>query len=136
MPPPPPVDSTGTTGNTMGATLSSTPFGGCPAHQIYAVPLGATLSKEGPMELDSHADTCCAGSNCTKLEYTSKICNIVSCHQDNPNMQMAGIPIVKAATAYDSPTGDTFIIVLAQSLYLGDHIEYSPLCPNQLRHSG
>jgi hypothetical protein len=49
---------------------------------------------------------------------------------------MANIPIVKAATAYDSPTGETLIIVLAQSLYLGDHIEYSLLCPNQLRHNG
>ncbi len=32
MPPPPPVDSTSSTGNTMVATLSSIPFGGCPEH--------------------------------------------------------------------------------------------------------
>jgi hypothetical protein len=96
MPPPPPVDSTSSTGNTMVATLSSIPFGGCPEHHgrgwcqvvatvtistwatftqwICAVSPGVTLSKEGPMELDSHADTCCAGSNCTILEYTSKVC--------------------------------------------------------------
>ncbi len=51
-------------------------------------------------------------------------------------MQIAGIPIVKPVTAYDSPTGEIFIIVLAQSLYLDDHIDGSLLCPNQLRYNG
>jgi hypothetical protein len=43
-------------------------------------------------------------------------------------------PIIKAATAYDAPTGETYIIVIPQALYLGEYIDYSLLCPNQLRH--
>ena len=38
--------------------------------------------------------------------------------------------------AYDSPLGETFILVIPQALYLGEHISYSLLCPNQLRYNG
>jgi hypothetical protein len=95
-----------------------------------------TTNKSGPMELDSHADTCCAGSNCVIVEYTNKTCNVDGFNRETPNDELMGIPIVKAATAYDAPTGETFIIILSQALFLGDHISYSLLCPNQLRHNG
>jgi hypothetical protein len=74
----------------------------------------------GPMELDSHADTCCAGSNCRIIEYTGKVCNVVGFNHDTPNDELKEVPIVKAATAYDAPTGETYIIILSQSLYLGN----------------
>jgi hypothetical protein len=38
--------------------------------------------------------------------------------------------------AYDAPTGETYIIVIPQALYLGNYIDYTLLCPNQLRHHG
>jgi hypothetical protein len=86
----------------------------------------------GPMELDSHADTCCAGSNCCVIEYTGKVCNVVGFNHDTPNDELKGVPIVKAATAYDALTGEMYKIILSQSLYLGDLLSYSLLCPNQL----
>ena len=50
---------------------------------------------------------------------------------------MTNIPIVKAITAYDCPTtGATYILVLGQSLYLGDSVDCTLLCPNQLRSNG
>jgi len=93
-------------------------------------------STTGPVELDSHADTCCAGSNCVVKEHTGKICNVVGFNRNTPNDELKGISVVKAATAYDAPTGETFIIILAQALYLGEYLVYSLLCPNQLRHNG
>ncbi len=106
--------------------------------QIGSVLEGTTpvLPAEGPMELDSHADTCCAGSNCVVLEYTSKCCSVVGFNRDSPSDQLTNIPIIKAATAYDSPLGETFILVIPQALYLGEHISHSLLCPNQLRYNG
>jgi hypothetical protein len=44
------------------------------------------------------------------------------------------VPIVTAATAYDDPkTGITYILILGQSIYMGDRMNTSLLCPNQLR---
>jgi hypothetical protein len=41
---------------------------------------------------------------------------------------------VTAATAYDDPkTGITYILILGQSIYMGDRMNTSLLCPNQLR---
>jgi len=97
---------------------------------------GNEESITGPVELDSHADTCCAGSNCVVIEHTGKVCNVVGFNRNTPNDELKGIPVVKAATAYDAPTGETFIIILAQALYLGEYLDYSLLCPNQLRHNG
>jgi hypothetical protein len=49
---------------------------------------------------------------------------------------LQNIPIVTAATALDNPDGSTFILILHQALYLGDKIENTLLCPNQLRYYG
>jgi len=47
------------------------------------------------------------------------------------------VPIVKAGTAYDDEkTGITYILILGQALYLGDDVETSLLCPNQMRSNG
>jgi hypothetical protein len=93
-------------------------------------------SVSGLVELDSHADTCCADSNCTVIEFSGRTCNVVGFNRSNPNSELTDIPIVKAATAYDSPTGETYIIVIPQALYLGEYLDYTLLCPNQLRHNG
>jgi hypothetical protein len=49
---------------------------------------------------------------------------------------MKDVPIVKAGMAYDAPWGETYILVLAQSLYLGEYVPNSLLCPNQMRCHG
>jgi len=50
---------------------------------------------------------------------------------------MMNIPIVKAATAYNDPqTGETYILILAQALFLGDKLEHSLICLNQVHAHG
>ena len=49
---------------------------------------------------------------------------------------MKQVPVVEAGTAYNHLTGETFILVLAQALYLGNQQEPSLLCPNQMRSYG
>ncbi len=46
------------------------------------------------------------------------------------------VPIVTVATALDNPDGSKVILILHQALYLGDKIENTLLCPNQMRCYG
>jgi hypothetical protein len=71
----------------------------------------------GPCELDSHADTCVAGANCLVLEYTDQVCSVSAFSETHEVWH--DIPIVTAATAYDDPmTGDTYILILGQAIYM------------------
>jgi hypothetical protein len=81
------------------------------------------------LELDSHADTTCARANSRIIEYTNQVCHVSAFSKHYGKLD--NVPIVKAGTVYDSPTGETFILVLGQAIYLGDYIAHSLLCPNR-----
>jgi len=50
---------------------------------------------------------------------------------------MNNIPIVTAATAFDDPsTGQTKILIIGQAIYMGDKVQHTLLCPNQMRAFG
>ena len=90
------------------------------------------------MELDTHADTCVAGSNCVVLDLTGKVAKVSPfCEDDSTSTTFDDIPIATVATAYHCPlTGKTYILVINESLYFGDKMTHSLLCPNQLRAHG
>jgi hypothetical protein len=75
------------------------------------------LSLSSYLELDSHADTSCAGSNCRVLEYTNKTCTVSSF--SSKQTKVHDVPIVTVATAYDALNGEIYILIMNQSLYLG-----------------
>jgi len=86
-------------------------------------------------ELDSHADTCVAGPNCRIIELTDQVVSVSAFSKEHNILQ--DIPIVTAATAYDDPTsGTTYILILGQAIWMGDKVEATLLCPNQLRYNG
>ncbi len=86
-------------------------------------------------ELDSHADTIVAGATCKIIEYTNQHCQV---HPYADHYEpISNVPVVKAATAYDHPsTGETFILIFGQALYMGDHMDHTLICPNQARTNG
>jgi hypothetical protein len=87
------------------------------------------------MELDSHADTVVLGRNCVILSYTGRECD-VSPYTDVYDA-IKGVPIVSGATAWTSQsTGDTYILVFNEALWMGDTMDHSLLNPNQMRHYG
>jgi hypothetical protein len=50
---------------------------------------------------------------------------------------MENIPIITAATAIDNPkTGETTILVIGQAIYMGEKVQNTLLCPNQMRANG
>jgi hypothetical protein len=89
----------------------------------------------GSCELDSHADTCVAGSNCVVMEVTNQTVNVSAFTEAHGVME--NIPIVTAATAIDDEeTGITYILILGQCIYMGDKMKSTLLCPNQLWANG
>ena len=90
--------------------------------------------QEGRLELDSHTNTCVAGATRRVLEYTGVVCDVYPYYDSYKPLNQ--VLVVDAVTAYNHPAGETFILVLAQALYLGDQQEPSLLCPNQMRSYG
>jgi hypothetical protein len=73
------------------------------------------------------------GLNCRVIEQTGYVVN-VSGFSSKLHGAIENIPIVKAATACDDPmTKITYILVLEQAFNLGNDVENTLLCPNQMR---
>ena len=89
----------------------------------------------GHVELDSHADTCVAGSNCRVISFTGKTVTVTPFSGEYN--AMPDIPIATVGTAYDCPTtGQVYILVTHESLWFGERLGHTLWCPNQLRDNG
>ena len=102
----------------------------------YIMDTSQSNSAAGRMELDTHANTCVAGANTVVLDLTGKTVSVAPfCEAEFDAMQ--DVPIATVATAYDCPvTGRTYVLVINKAIYLGDKMEHTLLCPNQLRANG
>ena len=88
----------------------------------------------GRMELDSHANTIVAGANCVVLAYTGRECDVSP--YDDKYEPVSGVPIVNAATAWQSPvTGQIYILILNESLWMPE-LPNTLVNQNQLRYFG
>jgi hypothetical protein len=103
--------------------------------QMVSSPAKDENYQESFIELDSHADTSCIGANCRIIAYTDKVCSVTPYHPKYKALQ--NVPIVQAGTAYeDRESGKTYILILNQSLYLGDSLPSTLLNLNQARSNG
>jgi hypothetical protein len=76
-------------------------------------------NKRTRAEIDSRADTVCAGSTFKLLEESSQYCVVNGFHSDMEPMQ--NIPVATVATAFDDPvTQATYILVFFEALYFGE----------------
>ena len=87
------------------------------------------------VELDSHADTTVFGKNFLLLAYTGRECDVMPYTDTYESVK--GVPIVSAATAWTCmDTGQTYILVVHEGLWMSDTMENSLMNPNQLRAFG
>lgn len=87
-------------------------------------------------ELDTHADTCALGANFVPLFFTGRVCD-VSPYNSNHYEAEKNVPIISGGTAYTcQESGQTYILVINEGLWLGTKMEHSLLNPNQLRFNG
>jgi hypothetical protein len=69
--------------------------------------------------LDSHADTCCTGSNMAVLELTGEKVNVFPFSENLPAVQE--VPIAMVLTVWESPsTGKLWMLVIHEALYFGE----------------
>ena len=86
-------------------------------------------------ELDSHADTNVGGANCVLIDDTGEFATVHSFSSEQRPFN--NVPIGTVATSWVDPlSGETFVLVFPQTLYFGDRMSHSLLCPNQLRSYG
>lgn len=84
-------------------------------------------------EIDTRADTLCAGSTFILYESTGKVVDVTGFH-DSFNA-IKNIPVGTCITAIDLD-GETIIASFPQSLYFGETMETSLIPPAQLWHHG
>jgi hypothetical protein len=91
-------------------------------------------SSMAEIDIDTRADTICAGKASCVIEYTDPVCDVSPFTSEYEPMR--NIPVAKMATAYDLYDHETYILVTVQSLYFGDKLENTLLCPNQMWSHG
>ena len=93
------------------------------------------MDPKGQTELDSHADTCVAGSNFAMLYSNGETAEVYSFSDESA--PFGKIPIATAATAWtDESTGEAILLIFNECLFFGDRLKHSLLCPNQMRDFG
>ena len=104
------------------------------SREVYSMNYDAVVTTDqraGRCEMDSHADTCVAGANCTVLEYTGRFATVEAYSPDYPSKES---PIATVATTYDCPSSAaSYVLILNEALYFGESLSFSLLSPNQLR---
>jgi hypothetical protein len=86
-------------------------------------------------ELDTRADTICAGTNFCCLRPTGMTCSVQGFHQSFA--PIPEVPVATVATAWDDQTtGQTYILIIHQALYFGMQLDHSLINPNQIRVTG
>lgn len=94
-----------------------------------------TTPVAGSNEMDSHADTCVLGQNFVIIHYTGRECDVIPFREDYA--PVTNIPIVSGATAWtDIESGETFILIIHEALWMGESMPNSLINPNQLRAYG
>eukprot|EP00590_Aulacoseira_subarctica_P011644 CAMPEP_0172424146 /NCGR_PEP_ID=MMETSP1064-20121228/21716_1 /TAXON_ID=202472 /ORGANISM="Aulacoseira subarctica , Strain CCAP 1002/5" /LENGTH=1711 /DNA_ID=CAMNT_0013165931 /DNA_START=811 /DNA_END=5943 /DNA_ORIENTATION=- len=89
----------------------------------------------GRAEIDTRADTTCAGAAFALLETTGVECDVRGFHDEMAPIR--NVPIATCATAYDHPAlQETLILLFHETLYFGKAMDHSLLNPNQLRDNG
>ena len=91
---------------------------------------GSTPGTYGRNEMDSHADTSCAGRNWALLETTNQRCEVAPFLESYGTIK--NVQIGRCATVWTDSFGDDFLLVANQMLWFGDGMENSLLNPNQL----
>ena len=84
--------------------------------------------------MDSHADTCVAGSNTLRVSDEGRE---VTMHGYSDEFALMTAPVTMVATLWLHPeTGQPYILVMYKSLYFGDRMGMTLICPTQVRANG
>jgi hypothetical protein len=95
----------------------------------------SSVSAETTCELDSHADTSVAGSIFILLEEPTRTVDVFGISPELPLIK--NVPIATAGTAWVDPkSGQSYLLILNECLFMGETRKHSLLNPNQLCCNG
>ena len=100
-----------------------------------AVPHDTVAGTIGRNEMDTHADTCCAGANWVLLDSTNEICEVTPFLDSYEPVKE--VMVARCGTVWTSPdTGREYLLVGDQMLWFGNQMDHSLINPNQIREYG
>jgi len=86
-------------------------------------------------EMDTHADTCCAGANWVLMEKTNEVCEVTPFLDSYEPVKE--VLVARCSTVWTSPdTGREYLLVGDQMLWFGTQMDHSLINPNQIREYG
>ena len=94
----------------------------------YYIAANSTARHGNNTDLDSHADTCVAGSNFAPVGETYDTCTVYGFN----GSKTKDVRIGSACTIYEAPDGTPHLLRFNHSLILPNQ-QPSLLCPNQMR---
>ena len=109
-----------------------------PQRRVGKVEKGWLLESDsavGRNEMDTMADTCCAGKNWALVETTGMECTV----NDFAGNQVGrtSVPVATCATVVrERKTGVEIVVIGHQMLWFGNYLDKSLLNQNQIRHAG
>ena len=99
------------------------------------VPNDTTVGNMLRNEMDTHADTSCAGANWSMMEYTGQVCEVSPFLSSYDPVQE--IPVARCCTVWtDDQSGQDYLLVGDEMLWFGTTMEHSLINPNQIRDYG
>ena len=105
------------------------------AQKDRTIPDATTPGHTAMNELDTHADTCCAGANWSLLEFTGQICEVAPFLDSYDPIQE--IPIARCCTVRTSEDDSTeYLLVGDKMLWFETRLKHSLINPNQIRAYG
>ena len=104
-------------------------------HIVAGAKKKVRFSGNGRCEMDSHADTGCAGPDCYVEHTRDEKVNVYPFSSESSAVM--NVPIGTAIYAVDDPiNGKTVLLVLHEQLIFGERLQTSLINPNQLRDFG
>ena len=86
-------------------------------------------------EMDTHADTCCAGANWKLMETTNEVCEVTPFLDSYAPTKE--VMVARCSTVWTSPdTGKEYLLIGDQMLWFGTQMGHSLINPNQIREYG
>ena len=93
-----------------------------------------TPGTQARAEMDTRADTACAGTNFWLDELTGQTCSVVPFSASYDPMN--DVQVATCLTAYTDEYGRTWILVFNEVLWFGTTMDHSLINPNQMRMTG
>jgi hypothetical protein len=100
-----------------------------------SVPNDTVMGTIGRNEMDTHADTCCAGANWLLLDFTNEVCKVTQfLHSYEPVKE---VMVTRCGMVWMSPnTGHEYLLVGDQMLLFRSQMDHSLINPNEICEYG